>query len=178
MKKRLLLIATAFVVTAAFTVVTARYAVTETPVPPADDIAVPSGAAERLASAIRIPTISAEDEAAFNAAAFADMHEYLQSSFPRVHSRLERETVAKHSLLYTWPGTEPTLKAILLVGHMDVVPVEPDTKDEWQQEPFGGRISNGYIWGRGAIDNKSAVLGTLEAVEMLLADGFRPTRTG
>jgi hypothetical protein len=60
---------------------------------------------------------------------------------------------------------------------MDVVPVEPGTEDEWQQEPFGGRISDGYIWGRGAIDNKSAVLGTLEAVEMLLADGFRPTRT-
>jgi hypothetical protein len=60
---------------------------------------------------------------------------------------------------------------------MDVVPVDPDTEDEWQQEPFGGRISDGYIWGRGAIDNKSTVLGTLEAVEMLLADGFRPTRT-
>jgi carboxypeptidase PM20D1 len=178
MKKLLLLIGTAVVLTAAFTVVlTARYVPTETPVHPADAVAVPSGAAERLANAIRIATISAEDEGAFDAAAFADLHAYLQRAFPRVHSDLQRETVAKHSLLYTWPGSDPTLKAILLVGHMDVVPVEPGTEDEWQQEPFGGRISNGYIWGRGAIDNKSAVLGTLEAVEMLLADGFRPTRT-
>ena len=178
MKKLLLLIATAFVLTAVLTVVlTARYVATDTPVPPADDIALPSGAAERLASAIRIPTISAEDEAAFNAAAFADLHGYLQSAFPRVHSRLQRETVAKHSLLYTWPGSEPTLKAILLVGHMDVVPVEPGTEDEWQEEPFGGRISGGCIWGRGAIDNKSTVVGSLEAVEMLLAEGFRPRRT-
>ena len=178
MKKLLLLIGTAVVLTAAFTVVlTARYVPTETPVPPADEVAVPSGAAERLANAIRIPTISAEDEGAFDAAAFADLHAYLQRAFPRVHSDLQRETVAKHSLLYTWPGSDPTLKAILLVGHMDVVPVEPGTEDEWQQEPFGGRISDGYIWGRGAIDNKSTVLGTLEAVEMLLADGFRPTRT-
>jgi carboxypeptidase PM20D1 len=178
MKKLLLLIGTAVVLTAAFTVVlTARYVPTETPVRPADEVAVPSGATERLAYAIRFATISAEDEAAFDAAAFADLHAYLQSAFPRVHSALQRETVAKHSLLYTWPGSDPTLKAILLVGHMDVVPVDPDTEDEWQQEPFGGRISDGYIWGRGAIDNKSTVLGTLEAVEMLLADGFRPTRT-
>jgi carboxypeptidase PM20D1 len=178
MKKLLLLIGTAVVLTAAFTVVlTARYVPTETPVPPADEVAVLSGATERLANAIRIATISAEHEAAFDAAAFADLHAYLQSAFPRVHSELQRETVAKHSLLFTWPGSDPTLKAILLVGHMDVVPVEAGTEDEWQREPFGGRISDGYIWGRGAIDNKSAVLGTLEAVEMLLADGFRPART-
>ena len=75
MKKLLLLIGTAVVLTAAFTVVlTARYVPTETPVPPADEVAVLSGAAERLANAIRIPTISAEDEAAFDAAAFADLH--------------------------------------------------------------------------------------------------------
>jgi carboxypeptidase PM20D1 len=60
---------------------------------------------------------------------------------------------------------------------MDVVPVEPGTENEWHEQPFGGRISGGYIWGRGAIDNKSTVVGTLEAVEMLLADGFRPRRT-
>jgi carboxypeptidase PM20D1 len=178
MKKLLLLIAMALVLTAGFTIVlTARYVPRELSVPAAEDVAIPSGAAERLASAIRIRTISAEDETAFNAAAFADLHGYLQSAFPLVHSHLRREAVAKHSLLYTWPGSDPTLKPILLVGHMDVVPVEPGTEDEWQQEPFGGRISDGYVWGRGAIDNKSTVLGTLEAVEMLLGDGFRPTRT-
>ena len=64
-------------------------------------------------------------------------------------------------------GSEPRVKAILLVGHMDVVPVEPGTEDEWQEEPFGGRISDGCTWGRGAIDNKSTVVGSLEAVEML-----------
>jgi carboxypeptidase PM20D1 len=142
MKKLLLLIGTAVVLTAAFTVVlTARYVPIETPAPPVDEVAVLSGAAERLANAIRIPTISAEDEGAFDAAAFADLHAYLQRAFPRVHSELERETVAKHSLLYTWPGSDPTLKAILLVGHMDVVPVEPGMEDKWQQEPFGGRIA-------------------------------------
>jgi carboxypeptidase PM20D1 len=60
---------------------------------------------------------------------------------------------------------------------MDVVPVEPGTKEQWEQDPFGGQIVNGSIWGRGAIDNKSTVVGILEAVEMLLHDGFTPART-
>jgi carboxypeptidase PM20D1 len=97
--------------------------------------------------------------------------------FSRTHAELQRETVGVHSLLYTWPGSDPSLDPILLMGHMDVVPVEPGTEASWQQDPFGGRIVDGFIWGRGAIDNKSAVLGTLEAVEMLLAEGFRPRRT-
>jgi carboxypeptidase PM20D1 len=178
MRKLLLLIATAFVLTAGFTVVlTARYLPVESPVAPATDVAIPVGAAERLASAIRFRTISGDDATQCDARAFAGLHEFLRTAFPLVHSHLRREAVATHSLLYTWPGTNPLLKPILLVGHLDVVPVEPGTLDQWQQEPFGGQISDGHIWGRGAIDNKSTVLGTLEAVEMLLSEGFRPART-
>jgi carboxypeptidase PM20D1 len=69
------------------------------------------------------------------------------------------------------------LKPILLLGHLDVVPVEPLTQGQWQQGPFSGSVADGFVWGRGAIDNKSAVLGTLEAVEMLLKERFRPART-
>lgn len=94
-----------------------------------------------------------------------------------MHAQLRRETVGVHSLLYTWQGSNPALNPILLVGHLDVVPVEPGTEGKWQQDPFGGRIADGLIWGRGAIDNKSAVVGTLEAVEMLVAEGFQPART-
>ena len=94
-----------------------------------------------------------------------------------MHAQLRRETVGTHSLLYTWQGSDSSLNPILLIGHLDVVPVEPGTEEKWQQDPFGGRIVDGFIWGRGAIDNKSAVVGTLEAVEMLLVEGFRPVRT-
>jgi carboxypeptidase PM20D1 len=156
---------------------TARFRPVETAVGPAPAVAVPAGAAERLAGAIRIRTISHGDPAAFDAAAFQAMHAYLQASFPRAHAALRRETVATHSLLYTWPGSDPSLKPILLMGHLDVVPVEPGTEGSWEEDPFGGRIADGFIWGRGAIDNKSAVVGLLEAVEMLVAGGFRPART-
>jgi carboxypeptidase PM20D1 len=145
-----------------------------TPVPQA---AVPEAAAERLAGAIRLPTVSHEDPAAMDGGPFQVLHAYLEAAFPLVHRELGRETVATHSLLYTWPGSDPSLAPILLMGHLDVVPVEPGTEGRWQEEPFGGRIADGFIWGRGAIDNKSTVMGTLEAVEMLLAEGFRPART-
>ncbi|HET9220402.1 MAG TPA: M20 family peptidase [Terriglobia bacterium] len=156
---------------------TARYAYAVSGVEPVAEAAIPSGVAERLAGAIRIPTISHEDSAEFNAQAFKDLHAYLSDVFPRVHANLRREAVGEYSLLYTWQGTNPSLKPMLLMGHLDVVPVESGTESEWQEDPFGGRIDQNFIWGRGAIDNKSAVLGTLEAVEALLAEDFQPTRT-
>jgi carboxypeptidase PM20D1 len=147
------------------------------PVTRAPDVAIASGAAERLAGAVRIPTISHADSAAFDAGAFSALHEYLKQQFPRVHAELQRDTVATHSLLYTWRGSDPSLKPILLMAHQDVVPVEPGTEAQWEQPPFAGTIADGFVWGRGAIDNKSAVVGILEAVEMLLAEGYRPQRT-
>jgi carboxypeptidase PM20D1 len=157
--------------------VTAQYESLQVSVEPAARVAVPLGAAERLGAAVRRRTVSPEEGAAFDAAPFLALRDYLQSAFPRVHMHLQRETVGVHSLLYTWRGSNPYLKPILLIGHLDVVPVEPGTEKDWEHEPFGGRIADGFIWGRGAIDNKSAVLGTLEAVEMLLTEGFQPSRT-
>jgi carboxypeptidase PM20D1 len=150
---------------------------TEDPVPHSPVVAIPAAAAARLAGAIRLRTVSAEEPAEFDATVFNAMHAYLQLSFPRVHRQLRREAVGDHSLLYTWEGSDPRLQPLLLAGHMDVVPVEDGTERSWQHEPFSGRISDGFIWGRGAIDNKSTVIGTLEAVEMLLAEGVRPVRT-
>ena len=178
MRRIFLLLGSALAVLVAFSVVlAARYDSVQPRVTPAPSVTIPEGAAERLAGAIRIPTISAEDPAVFNADAFRMLHAYLQTAFPRVHAQLQRETVGTHSLLYMWQGADPSLNPILLIGHLDVVPIEPGTEDNWEQDPFGGRIADGFIWGRGAIDNKSAVLGTLEAVEMLLSEGFRPART-
>jgi carboxypeptidase PM20D1 len=178
MKKLLAIVATALVVLIGFSVVlTARYVSTQPLIEPVPEVVVTTGAAERLSGAIRIRTISAEDPAAFDGQAFRTFHTYLEEAFPLAHSRLRREIVGTHSLLYTWTGSDPSANPILLIGHMDVVPVEAGTKNQWTYDPFAGRISDGFIWGRGAIDDKSAVLGTLEAVEMLLAEGFRPSRT-
>ena len=177
MKKTLFAVFTTLSLLGAVAALRAAKTPAEDPVPAAPVVNIPPGAAERLAGAIRLRTISPEDPAAFNATPFRDLHAYLRASFPRLHTELQREVVGEHSLLFTWQGSDPRLRPMLLAGHLDVVPVEDGTQNQWQQEPFSGLISDGFIWGRGAIDNKSTVIGTLEAVEMLLAEGVRPTRT-
>jgi carboxypeptidase PM20D1 len=178
-RRRLVVPAVALLLTAAGIITIAQGARDAMPpvVRATPHVAMPAGAAERLAGSIRIRTISSEDPGGFDAGTFSSVHAYLESAFPLVHKTLRRETVGGHSLLFTWTGSDTSLAPVLLAGHLDVVPVEPDTAAEWGEDPFGGRIADGFVWGRGAIDNKSAVMGTLEAVEMLVREGFRPKRT-
>lgn len=49
------------------------------------------------------------------------------------------------------PGADPNRGALLLHGHLDVVPAEPA---DWSVHPFSGAIEDGYVWGRGAVDMK------------------------
>ncbi len=131
---------------------------------------------EHLSSAVRIPTI-AYDEKTPDYSQFITFHRFLEKTFPLVHSKLKRETVNNYSLLYTWKGTSETKKPVLLMGHMDVVPVEPGTEKAWKYPPFSGKIAEGFIWGRGTLDDKACVMGILEAAEELLRKGYRPDRT-
>jgi len=130
--------------------------------------------ATRLAQALQFQTISHQDPGQFDREQFLGLHNYLAEQFPLVHAHLKRETVGDFSLLYTWEGAEPTRKPVLLLAHMDVVPVEPGTEDKWRYPPFAGRIAEGFIWGRGSVDDKGSVFAILEAVETLLRAGFQP----
>ncbi|MGH7229753.1 MAG: M20 family peptidase [Nitrospiraceae bacterium] len=134
-------------------------------------------AAERLAGALRFQTISRQNSSDTDKAAFLRFHDYLVRKFPKAHQALKREVVNGYSVIYTWAGQESGLAPILLLGHLDVVPVEPATERDWTHPPFSGAIADGYIWGRGVMDFKMAVVGTLEAIEALLSEGFTPRRT-
>ena len=144
------------------------------PAPPPADL---DAASRRLSAAIQIPTVSAGPDAPDAADNFPAFHQLLASSFPLTHATLKRETVNGDSLLYTWQGSDPALPPMLLTAHMDTVPVEPGTEGKWTHAPFSGAIADGYVWGRGALDMKHAVMATLEGVEHLLAQGYRPRRT-
>jgi carboxypeptidase PM20D1 len=153
---------------------TLRFAGKQPAPPRAEPLAIDSsGAVERLALAIRLPTVSEEDPARRDPAALRALHGLLDQAFPRVHASLSREDV-NGSLLYTWRGADTTLPPLLLMGHMDVVPAD---SARWSYPPFSGAIAGGYVWGRGALDDKVGVLGALESVEALLGQGFRPRRT-
>jgi carboxypeptidase PM20D1 len=137
-------------------------------------------AAQRLSKAIRFKTVSNQDRSDFDEGAFTDFHAYLQETFPRLHATLRREVLGDpraYSLLYTWTGQNPSLPPVVLMAHLDVVPVVPGTEDQWEHDAFSGDIGDGYVWGRGSLDDKVMVLAIMEAIEMRLAGGFQPTRT-
>ncbi|WP_280508321.1 M20/M25/M40 family metallo-hydrolase [Nocardia flavorosea] len=147
---------------------------------------VDDATAERLAVALRCVTVSREEGAGSGAkpdpaaaqasldTEFRRLGAHLEESFPRVHAELELEKFG-HSRLYTWRGIDDTRTAALLLAHQDVVPA--DEPGRWTHPPFAGVVDEEFIWGRGAIDDKSRVLAILEAAEAALAAGLRPRHT-
>ena len=138
------------------------------------------GAVERLSRAVQFPTISNQDRDDFDTAAFDDYHAFLVEAYPGVHETLKREILGDprpYSLLYTWEGKNPDLPPALFYAHQDVVPVPDDSLDQWDQEPFSGVVADGYIWGRGVLDDKNQIHGILEAAEMKIKEGWQPERT-
>ena len=132
--------------------------------------------AEHLAGAIRIRTVSYQDST-IRSAALGELHAYLARIFPRTHATLGHEVVGDANLLFTWAGADTTLEPIVMMAHLDVVPVEPGSERAWTHPPFSGEIAEGFIWGRGTMDDKVGVLSLLEAVEALVGEGVRPRRT-
>ena len=179
MKRILLAIALGLVILISVVLIkTVRFTSRQLRVDPVSQVAMNEAQiAEHLAKAIQFRTISDQDPKQFDKKEFLGFRQYLEQVFPKVHSTLIKEVVGGYSLLYTWKGQKGGTKPILLMGHMDVVPVEAGTEDKWTHPPFAGRIAGGYVWGRGTIDNKVSVIGILEAIEALLTQGFHPSRT-
>jgi carboxypeptidase PM20D1 len=136
-----------------------------------------AAAAQSLAAAVRARTISGLLDPAAQAREFDALQAHLKARYPLVHQRLALETVGGHSLVFTWQGSDAAARPIALLAHQDVVPVAPGTEALWQQPPFAGELQGGYVWGRGAWDDKSNLIAQLEAVETLLAAGVQPRRT-
>ena len=136
-----------------------------------------SSPAENLGQAIRYRTISEQDTAKIDYGQFQQLHAFLRATYPLVFSKLQVELVNQHSLLLRWPGSGSQDLPILFTAHMDVVPIEPGTDADWSYPPFDGVVADGKIFGRGTLDDKVGLIGLLEAVEQLLAEGFTPRRT-
>ena len=130
-----------------------------------------------LQKAVQCKTVSHLDETETDWAEFEKLHKVFEEAYPLTHKTLKKEVIGKAGLLYTWEGTDPSLKPIALIGHQDVVPVPEETLADWEHPPFSGDIADGYLWGRGSLDMKSHVVAVLESVETLLEEGYVPERT-
>ncbi|MCZ2847438.1 M20/M25/M40 family metallo-hydrolase [Modestobacter sp. VKM Ac-2978] len=129
-------------------------------------------AADHLAQLIRIPTVSRRDPEQVDQSVFSAFRERLAELYPRTHRELELELLGTGAMLFHWRsgnGAQP----LVLMAHYDVVPADGQA---WTRDPFAGEVVDGVVHGRGAIDDKGALVAVLEAVESLLHEGFRPAR--
>ncbi len=144
-------------------------------IPLIEAIPINDEAIKNLSEVVQITTISYEDR--IDTAAFLTFKNHLDSNFILVDSLLEKTIVNDFSIVYKWPGKNPRLNPILLLGHIDVVPVEKESWEVWTHPPYSGLVSDGFIWGRGTLDDKVSILGILEAIELLLKEDYQPERT-
>ncbi|MGW5421583.1 M20/M25/M40 family metallo-hydrolase [Streptomyces sp. NPDC003943] len=85
---------------------------------------------------------------------------------------LER-TPGRTNVVARIPGTDPTADALLVHGHLDVVPAEAA---DWTVHPFSGEVRDGVVWGRGAVDMKNMDAMVLAVVRSWARQGIRPRR--
>jgi acetylornithine deacetylase/succinyl-diaminopimelate desuccinylase-like protein len=88
--------------------------------------------------------------------------EYLESGAP-----------GRGNVFARLPGADPTRGALLIHGHLDVVPAEAA---DWSVHPFSGAVSDGYVWGRGAVDMKDMDAMILAVLRGWGREGIRPRR--
>jgi carboxypeptidase PM20D1 len=147
--------------------------------PPPPAISAERGA-QNLSRAIQFKTITlaSGDPRPGQEGEWLALHAWLEETYPAAHAAMRKELVPETlTLLYTWAGSDLSLKPLLLMAHQDVVPVNIGTDGDWESGPFEGAIIDGYIYGRGAIDNKGSLVGLMEAAEALAMAGFKPKRT-
>lgn len=123
-------------------------------------------ASESLSGAVKIETITG------NASGIVELKKFLRARYPAVFEKMYAADLAGGSLILRWRGAVETAP-VLFCAHMDTVPVEGQA---WEGFPFSGSLENGVVYGRGALDCKNVLIGTLEAADSLIKEGFVPSR--
>jgi acetylornithine deacetylase/succinyl-diaminopimelate desuccinylase-like protein len=90
-----------------------------------------------------------------------------------IEAKLLERTARRTNVVARVPGTSPELPALLVQGHLDVVPADPA---QWARDPFSGAIVDGFVWGRGATDMKDFVAMVLKVLWDWNLQGRRPRR--
>jgi acetylornithine deacetylase/succinyl-diaminopimelate desuccinylase-like protein len=100
---------------------------------------------------------------------------YLQAKLDEVgfDTTYLEATPGRGNVICRLAGADPSRPALLLHGHVDVVPADAA---EWAVHPFSGTVQDGYVWGRGAVDMKGMVAMTVALARQYRAHGVTPPR--
>ncbi len=123
---------------------------------------------------IRIDTTNTGDPATTTGE--AEAAEYVAGKLAEVGyevERVESGAPGRANVFCRLPGSDPGRGALLVHGHLDVVPAEPS---EWSVHPLSGAVQDGYVWGRGAVDMKDMDAMMLAVARAFKRDGVVPPR--
>jgi acetylornithine deacetylase/succinyl-diaminopimelate desuccinylase-like protein len=122
---------------------------------------------------IRIDTTNTGETA--TSAGEREAAEYVAAKLSEVglEPRIYESEPRRASVVCRWPGEDSSRGALLLHGHLDVVPAEPA---DWAVHPFAGEVRDGYLWGRGAVDMKDMDAMILALVRQWREEGRPPPR--
>lgn len=138
-----------------------------------EDVAVETQATELLRTLIRNACVNTGEATSGHEARSVDA---LEDFFAGSGLSCERYTSepGRTSLITRIEGRDPGAPTLLLMGHTDVVPVNPSG---WRRDPFGAELVDGIVWGRGAIDMLNLTATMAVATRRLAAGGFAPRGT-
>ena len=88
---------------------------------PATAFKINRASIENFSKAIKIKTVSPENAIDFDSLQFQNFETFLMETYPLVDSILEKKTFNSFSYLYKWPGSDPSLKPIILMAHLDLL---------------------------------------------------------
>lgn len=139
--------------------------------------ALPDSAIAHMQQAIRFQTVESENDKPDDSSAFHQFWLFVEKAYPLLNRLLTHQDFNRYGRLYKWKGLDNNRKPYVFMAHIDVVPVEKATEQQWTVPPYGGILKNGMIYGRGVADDKSSVIALLETVEKLLSANFKPACT-
>jgi acetylornithine deacetylase/succinyl-diaminopimelate desuccinylase-like protein len=90
-----------------------------------------------------------------------------------VEAKILESAPGRANVVARIPGGDPSLPALLVQGHLDVVPADAS---DWSVPPFSGEVRDGYLWGRGTTDMKDFCAMVLTVVDDFARTGRRPKR--
>jgi acetylornithine deacetylase/succinyl-diaminopimelate desuccinylase-like protein len=135
---------------------------------PADEVV------ELVSSLIRFDTSNTGDPATTKGE--GDCARWVQTQLEEVGYEceyLEAGAPNRGNVFARLPGADPSRGALMIHGHLDVVPAEPA---DWSVHPFSGAVSDGYVWGRGAVDMKDMCGMMIAVARHFKREGIVPPR--
>ena len=127
-------------------------------------------AVRALSELIKCKTVSNPDRGMEDDGEFSKLRALLPTLFPKVFASCHVEFPTDRAILIKWSGKSSDSPSVFM-AHYDVVSAD---ESAWKISPFSGTVTDGELWGRGAIDTKVTMNAILSAAEKLIGEGFVP----